>query len=226
MIVTSLRQALIVNPNANVQVTAWVAQEARRVIDRNWEIVAVNADSGLEAIETPADLRLASASVAAVVRARPRASGAVIAAFGDPGLEAARAQGSMPIVGLGESGIRAASARGRRFSIVTMGEAMKAPIAEKVAQLGFADQLASVRILPFSIAQFVANREAERAVVAARARLCFEIDEASVVLLAGAPFAGMAHTLGLELGLPLLDGVKASMARLTGGSVLPENGAA
>jgi len=226
MIVNSRSQLLIVNPNANVQVTEWLAQEARRVIDQNWEIVAVNAESGLDAIETPAHLNVASAAVVAAVRARPGASGVVIAAFGDPGLEAARALGAAPIVGLGEAGIHAAAERGRRFSILTMGEAMKAPIARRVAQLGFAEQLASIRILPFRIAQFVANREAERATVAAQARLCLEIDEADVVLLAGAPFAGLAHVLGLELGLSLLDGVAASLARLTGGSLAPVNGVA
>ena len=155
------------------------------------------------------------------VRSRPRfarapaPSGAVIAAFGDPGLELVRGQCGKPVVGLGESGILAASGRGRRFSILTMGAAMRAPISSKVAELGVAEQFASLRFLPFSIAQFVENREAWRATMAIEARACFEDDGAEVVLLGGAPFAGMAHSLGRELGLEILDGVGASIDRLT-----------
>jgi len=211
---TPPRKLLIVNPNANFEVTAWLAAEARRLIGASAEVIAVNADSGLPAIQTPEDLQRASESVVSAVLACPGASGVLIAAFGDPGLRAARAQSVLPIVGLGESGILAAARRGRRFSILTMGVAMRAPISAKVAELGVGGQWASLRFLPFGIAQFVADREAWRPVVAAAARACVENDGAEVVLLGGAPFAGLGRPLRLELGLEISDGVEAGIGRL------------
>jgi Asp/Glu/hydantoin racemase len=105
-----------------------------------------------------------------------------------------------------------------------MGEVMREPIAEKAALHGVASQLASIRILPFSIAEFVANRDALRPVVEAQARACLATDGADVVLLGGGPFAGMAHAIELETDLPLLDGVEASIARLTGENSLWSSG--
>ena len=216
------RELLIVNPNASVEVTGWLAAEARRLLDDSWTVVAVNADSALTAIRTPADLELAAPSVLAAIAARPHASRAVIAAFGDPGLKEARSQKRLPIAGLGESGILAASAGGRRFSIVTMAAAMKAPILEKVARLGASDQLAAIRFLPFEIAELIEDRDRLREAIAAQARASVEVDGAQAVLLGGAPFAGMAISLGRELNLMILDGVQASIDQLVSIATLPD----
>ena len=208
------RELLIVNPNASVKVTSWLAAEARRLIDASWEVVAVNANSGLAAIQTPAELELAAQAVVTAIAARPQASGAIIAAFGDPGLREARSRESMAVAGLGEAGILAASEGGRRFSILTMGLAMKAPILEKVAQLGLGDQLAGVRFLPFGIADLIEDRNGKRDAIATEARAAIDHDGAEAVLLGGAPFAGMARSLGRELDAVMLDGVRASIERL------------
>jgi allantoin racemase len=212
------RELLIVNPNASAKVTGWLAAEARRLLGRSWAVVAVNADSGLAAIRTPADLQLAAPSILSAIAARPHASGAVIAAFGDPGLKEARGRKMMAISGLGESGILAAAEGGRRFSIVTIGAAMRAPILEKVAQLRVIDQLAAVRFLPFDIAELIEDRDRMRNAIAIEARASVAVEGAEAVLLGGAPFAGMAISLGRELSLTILDGVQASIDRL--GSVV------
>ncbi len=150
---------LIVNPNTSEAVAAWLEAEARRVAGSVFEIDAVCAPSGLAAIETPADVRRAARAVVATLAAEPRATGAVIGAFGDPGLDEARAALRLPVVGLGEAGILAAAANGR-FAIVTLGAAMRAPIAGRAARLGVADRLAGIAILPTTVAGLVADRAA------------------------------------------------------------------
>lgn len=205
-----MRRWLIVNPNTDVAVTRWLAEEARRVAGDDVEIVAVNADSGLAAIQTPADIDIAARAVAADVAAHGHASGALVAAFGDPGVMAARALGLMPIVGLGEAGMSAAGEGGRRFSILTLGAAMREPILAKAAALGLAESLAEVRVLPFSIPEMIADREARREEIAAAIRAC----KGDAVLLGGAPFAGMARALARETGRFVLDGVEAAVSEL------------
>jgi allantoin racemase len=198
------RRLLVVNPNTSARVTHWLAEEARRVAGDEFEIVAVNAASGLAAIETPHDIESAGRAVVAEV-ARHEASGAIVAAFGDPGLAEARALGRMPIVGLGECGIRAAAQGWRRFAILTLGAAMRGAILAKVAAMELAGQLDEVRLLPFSIPELIGDREGRRAEIVAAVRACRD----RVVLLGGAPFAGMARDIGPESGKIVLDGVEA-----------------
>ncbi len=197
---------LIVNPNTSASVTRLLADEARRVAGGLVDVAAVNAPSGLAAIETPDDLARAARVIVATIEAEADADAAIIGAFGDPGLNDARARLPIPIVGLGEAGLRAA-AEGRRFSIVTLGEAMRAPIAERVRSLGLKDRLAEIRILPTPIAAMIANRDAYSGAIADAIRAC----AGGAVLLGGAPFAGLGAKMTEETGATVLDGVEASL---------------
>jgi allantoin racemase len=196
---------LIVNPNTSVSVTRWLAEEAKRVAGGRAEIAAVNAPSGLSAIQTPDDLLQAAKVIVGTIEADATADVAIIAAFGDPGLTEARARLSIPVVGLGEAGLRAAASR--RFSIVTLGEAMRAALVERVRSLGLEDRLAEIRILPVSIPEMIANREAHLGALDGAIRAC----AGDAVLLGGAPLAGLGVKMARETGLTVLDGVEASV---------------
>jgi allantoin racemase len=208
------RELRIVNPNTDVTVTGWLAEAARRIVGETFAVVAVNADSGLPTIQTPEDAAAAAGAVISAISAQPRPSGAIIAAFGDPGLGEARALGWIPVVGLGTSGLLAAASGGRRFSIVTLGAAMRAMILARAARLGLSGQLAGVRFLPFSNAEMIADRPSRRPAIAAAVRACADEDGAETVLLGGAPFAGLAASLSQETGVVVLDGVEASVVAL------------
>jgi allantoin racemase len=196
---------LIVNPNTSVSVTRWLAEEAKRVAGGRAEIAAVNAPSGLSAIQTPDDLLQAAKVIVGTIEADAAADVAIIAAFGDPGLTEARARLAIPVMGLGEAGLRAAASR--RFSIVTLGEAMRAALVERVRSLGLEDRLAEIRILPVSIPEMIANREAHLGALDDAIRAC----AGDAVLLGGAPLAGLGVKMAKETGLTVLDGVEASV---------------
>jgi Asp/Glu/hydantoin racemase len=202
-----MSRLLLVNPNADRTVTGWLADEARRVAPAGVEIVAVNADSGLAALQTPEDIEIAGRAVVDAIAAHGVLRGAVVAAFGDPGLATARAWFPLPVVGLGECGLQAAGDGGRRFSLVTLGVAMREVIAAKAAALGLGASLVEIVVLPFSISQMVAEREALRAQVYDAVRRC----RCEVVLLGGAPFAGMARGAGAQTGKVVLDGLEACL---------------
>jgi allantoin racemase len=203
---TGRPRLLIVNPNTSAAVTRWLADEAERVAHDRVEIAAVNAPSGLAAIETPQDLIRATQVVVGAIEAEAGADAAIIGAFGDPGLIEARARLSIPVVGLGEAGLKAA-ANGRRFSIVTLGEAMRAALAERVRSLGLNDRLAEIRILPIAIPDMIANRDAHFGAIAYAIRRC----TGDAVLLGGAPLAGLGKKMTEETGVTVLDGVEASV---------------
>jgi allantoin racemase len=202
-----MKRLLIVNPNTNAAVTRWLGDEAARVA-QGTEIIAISAESGLAALQTPEDVEIAGRAVLQTIAAHARGrdlAGAVIAAFGDPGLAAARAQGLTRVVGLGEAGIRAAASGGRRFSIVTLGAAMRELILAKAEALEVGACLVEVRVLLLSIPEMIADREGARALTWKTIRSC----PGQAVLLGGAPFAGMARDAARETGKVVLDGVEA-----------------
>jgi Asp/Glu/hydantoin racemase len=213
----------IVNPNTDTRVTRWLADEARRVAGERFEIVAVNAESGIAAIETPEQLVAAARAVAAAIGAPPRPRFAIVAGFGDPGLAEARALRVAPVVGLGESGLLAAGRGGRRFAILTLGAAMRESIRARAQSLGLGEGLAEIRIFPWSIAEMVADRDARRDEIAAAARACADETGAEAILLGGAPFAGLAASIARATRRVVLDGVEASLARLVDAAGPGEN---
>jgi allantoin racemase len=198
---------LIVNPNTNVQVTGWLREEAARVAADDFDVTGVNAASSLAAIQTPDDSRKAAQAVAETVMAAPGAAAAIVGAFGDPGLAHTRALSSIPVIGLGEAGMREAGKEGRRFSIVTLGAAMRDSIAGRAKSLGLERQLVDILILSCSILDLVENRTSRRNEILAAIRAC----KGEAVLLGGAPFAGLGSEMTRETGKLTLDGVAASV---------------
>src|SRR5271167_492616 len=69
------RELRIVNPNTDPSVTRWLRDEARRVVGDSFEVVAVNADSGLPAIQTPAEIEFAATALLSAISAASAAGG-------------------------------------------------------------------------------------------------------------------------------------------------------
>jgi allantoin racemase len=90
----------------------------------------------------------------------PDYDAAVIAAFGEPGLEAAREIASMPVFGLGESGVRAAVAHGRRFAIITIGPRLRSIIERMAGTHGASGRLVGLRFLGVSVLDVARDRAA------------------------------------------------------------------
>jgi allantoin racemase len=199
---------LIVNPNTNAQVTEWLREEAARVAADDFDVVGINAASSLAAIQTPDDSRKAAKAVGDAVVAARGAAAAIVGAFGDPGLAHARTLSSIPVIGLGEAGMREAGKGGRRFCIVTLGAAMRDSIAGRAKTLGLERQLVDILILSCSIPDLVENRTSHRNEILAAIRAC----KGEVALLGGAPFAGLGAEMTRETGTLTLDGVAASVA--------------
>jgi allantoin racemase len=199
---------VIVNPNTNVQVTEWLREEAARVAADDFDVIGVNAASGIAAIQTADDSRKAAQAVADAVVAASGSAAAIVGAFGDPGLLHARALSSILVIGLGEAGMREAGKEGRRFSIVTLGAAMRDSIAGRAKNLGLERGLVDTIILSCSIPDLVKNRTSHRNEILAAIRAC----KGEAVLLGGAPFAGLGDEMTHETGTLTLDGVAASVS--------------
>lgn len=206
------RTLLLVNPNTSASVTERLAAEARRVAPSGIAVRAISAASGIPAIQTLEELASSAAAVVAAIAANPDCHGAIVAAFGDPGLDQARGITLFPVVGLAEAGMLGAAEGGRRFSIVTVGEAMRPAVLAKVESLGFTGQLASLRFLAQSVTDVVRDRASIMASVAAAIEDCVLRDKADAVLLGGGPFVGAAHEIAARAAVPVLDGMREAVA--------------
>jgi allantoin racemase len=207
----SAARILLINPNTSESVTERLAAEARRVAPPGVHIQAVTAREGVSAIQTPDELAAAVPGVLAALKANADCDAAIIGAFGDPGLDEARAAAEIPVVGLGEAGMLAAGANGRRFSILTVGEVMRQAITDKIAQLGLTLQLASLRFLPHAVADVVRDRASLVSAIIGAIDDCAKRDRAQAVLLGGGPFVGLASELGRRTTVPVLDGLHAAL---------------
>ena len=202
---------LVANPNTSQVVTDRIASVARAAVSPGTEVVAVTGRFGAPYIATRAEAVLGAHAVLDLLA--DHADGmdaAVVAAFADPGLGAARELLSIPVVGMAEAAMLTACMLGRRFAILTFAVALEPWYQEAVDYNGLAGRCAGVFCLdePFRDIGSVAEEKADRlAELAARAVAA----GADVCILGGAPLAGLAADIADRVQVPLVDGVAAAV---------------
>jgi allantoin racemase len=197
---------LLLNPNTSAAVTERLAVSARAAAAAGTQIVPLTAPRGVPFIASRAEAQIAGAvALEMLAEHHGRYDAAIIAAFADPGLLGARELFDVPIVGLAEAAMLTACMLGRRFSIVTFTTAMGPWFRECVDVHGLGGRCASIRMLdePFaSLASVQVEKEEELVALANRA---VNEDEADVVILAGAPLAGLAARVRHRIPVPLVE---------------------
>ena len=199
---------LLINPNISESVSALIRDEARRSASAGTEIEVVTASAGVAYIETRFEAMLgAHAAAQLAAQHHEKADAVIIAAFGDPGLLALREVMPCPVTGLSEAALASACLLGQRFSIVAISQRIRAWYGETVNAYGLASRLASIRALdePLPDIGQVQTTQAERLVQLAER--CVSADGADVIVLAGAPLAGLARSIAGRIPVPVLDGV-------------------
>jgi allantoin racemase len=100
---------------------------------------------------------------------------------------------------------------GRRFSIVTFSTAMGPWYRECVDYNGLAGRLASIRCVGGGFRDLNSVQEEKGDALVDACRVAVEQDEADVVILGGAPLAGLAAKVADRVPVPLVDGVAAAV---------------
>ena len=203
---------LFANPNTTTAVTDRIAAVARAAASPGTEVVAVTGSYGVPYIATRADAVIGGrVALELLAEHALGCDAAVIAAFADPGIGGARELLPMPVIGMAEAAMLTACMFGRRFSIVTFATAMEPWYRECVDYNGLAGRLASIRCVPggFRDISTVAEEKADLLIEACCAAV--SQDQADVIILGGAPLAGLAATVADRVPVPLVDGVAAAM---------------
>lgn len=209
---------VLINPNTSTPVTAAMVEIAAEAAGRSAAVTGITAPFGAPLITEPKALALAADAVAAIPReAFANAAGVIVAAFGDPGVDALRARLNVPVVGIAEAAMRAASAVGR-FSVVTTTPLLAASIRLRAVSLGLDGRLASVRATRQDPVQLTADETALRAALLELIGVAIAEDGAEAIIIGGGPLAVAARALAAHSPVPLFEpvpiAVQAVMARL------------
>lgn len=205
---------LLLNPNTSQGLTDRMALAARAVAAAGTEIVTATATKGVPYIATRAEAVIGGAvALEMLAETHQDVDAAVIAAFGDPGLGGARELFPIPVVGLAEAGMLAACMLGRSFAIVTFAQALEPWYRECVEWHGLASRCAGIRTLDGSFRSIQDVQEKEALLVDLAGRAVRE-DGADVVVLAGAPLAGLAGKVRERIPVPVIDCIAAAVKQL------------
>lgn len=203
---------LLVNPNISDSVSALIRAEAERSASPGTRVEVATAPFGVAYIETRFEALIGA--YAAAQLAGERAGGydaLVVAAFGDPGLGGLREALPVPVVGLTEAALASACLLGNRFSIIAISQRIRAWYRETVAAYGLEARLASIRALDETLADIGSVQNDQAARLQALCEAAVDDDGAEVLVLAGAPLAGLARKLAGRLPVPAVDGVSSAV---------------
>ncbi len=203
---------LLLNPNTTSAVTDLLYAAGLKVASPGTELVMATAERGVPYIATRAEAQIGGAiALEMLAAAGSSVDAAIIAAFGDPGLLGARELFDFPVVGLAEAAMLTACMLGRKFAIVTFARALAPWYQECVTMHGLDARCAGIRTLDGtfrSISDVQAEKEDMLVALAIRA---VEQDDADVVILSGAPLAGLADKVRDRIPVPVIDPTAAAV---------------
>ena len=205
-------KVLLLNPNTTAEVTGLLYAAGSRAASPGTELVAMTAERGVPYIASRAEAQIGGAiALEMLAEAGDRFDAAIIAAFGDPGLFGARELFSFPVMGLAEAAMLTACMVGRKFSIVTFSPTLAPWYDECVVMHGLEARCAGIRALDEEF-QSISNVQAEKEDALVRlANLAVERDHADVVILSGAPLAGLAEKVKNRISVPVIDPISAAV---------------
>lgn len=202
---------VLINPNSDKSFTDLIAREASAVAAAGTEILCFSAPGAPVFIENYRDEVLCAPGMLQLVEEwKNRADAFGVACTCDPNLEALREATEKPVLGAGESSMLLALTLGNSFSILQT-TAHSVPMKRNlVRKYGLGSRCASVLAVDERAgADSGTNLMEDRLFEAGKTAL--ERDGAEVLVLGCAGFAGLDSRLRARLGVPVLDGVTASV---------------
>ncbi|MFN3717847.1 MAG: aspartate/glutamate racemase family protein [Rhizobium rhizophilum] len=202
----------VINPNTTASMTATIADAARRVAHAGTEIVAITSSMGPVSIEGYYDEVFAVPGLLVEIAKAERegAQAIVIACFDDTGLDAARALAGIPVIGICEAALSAASFIAQRFSVVTTMERSRLPVEHLVHRYGMGSRC-KVRAADVPVLSLEDPNSNARDRLRSEISAALKDDRAEAIVLGCAGMADLTASLRQEFGVPVIDGVAAAV---------------
>jgi allantoin racemase len=206
---------LLINPNISDSVSELIRLEAHRSAAPGTDIEVLTAPFGVAYIETRFESLIgAYATAQLAAEHHSRFDAVAVAAFGDPGLSGLREALPVPVTGLTEAALASAHLLGNRISVIAISQRIQAWYREVITAYGFGSRLASIRALNLPLSSIGGVQGEHALALKALAERAVDEDGAEVIVLAGAPLAGLARSLKDQLPVPVVDGVSSAVRHL------------
>lgn len=203
---------LLLNPNTSTFMTERLAAAASTVLSPGTELVPLTATRGVPYISSRAEAQIAGViALEMLAEHAESADAAVIAAFGDPGLRAARELFDLPVVGMAEASLLTACMLGERFGIVTFTPRMAPWYADVVRDAGLTARCTGLRTAKTVNGHLNNVQTTMRTELVRLATDSALQDGADVVILGGAPLAGLAFGVRADVPAVCLDPISAAV---------------
>jgi allantoin racemase len=203
---------LLLNPNMTQAMTDNMTTIAQGAVGQHIEIIPVTATRGFPYIASRAEAQIAGALVLEMIAEHAETVDAVvIAAFGDPGLVGARELFDIPIVGMAEAAVMTAAQLGETFAVVTFSPLMTRWYSECVQSTGMAGRFKGVHTpdrVPDHLKNVQTDLRAELIDLATKSATHYNAD---VVILGGAPIAGLAPKISSYVPAIVIDPITAAV---------------
>jgi Asp/Glu/hydantoin racemase len=203
---------LLINPNTSARSLAMMMEIASPLLPSGVALRGVSASCGPPMIVDETALDAAAAEVVRLGReAAPDVSAVIVAAFGDPGIDALRREVAVPVVGIGESSIVEAAAGDRRFGIATTPPGLIRAIEGMVDRLSLRRLFTGVRVPDGDPLTFAADPFGQERALAQAVMDCFDVDGAAAVVIGGGPLSATARALRQRFGPGVIEPVPAAI---------------
>jgi Asp/Glu/hydantoin racemase len=203
---------LLLNPNTTEAVTELMAAAGRAVASAGTEIVPMTAPRGFPYISTRAEAQIGGAvALEMLAEVHRSVDGAIMAAYGDPGLLGARELFDIPIVGVSEAAMLTACMVGQRFVIVTFATALTSWYRDCVEMHGLMGRCAGIFALDQAFSSIAEVQNEKLDLLVSLANKAIGAMGADVMIFAGAPLAGLAGKVRHRIPVPIIDPVAAAV---------------
>lgn len=200
---------LLINPNTSVATTEAMLAIARGAAPDGVTIEGATARLGTPLITDEAALAVAAEAVLDLPRPGGL-DGTIVAAFGDPGLDALRRSLTTPVTGIAEAGMAEAVRHGR-FVVVTTTPALAGSIAKLADHYGHSETFVGVRLTLGDAAELMADPARLLAALAAACSEAIREHGASAIVIGGGPLATAARALRQKVAVPVIEPIPAAV---------------
>jgi Asp/Glu/hydantoin racemase len=187
---------LVINPNTSKSVTEKIRAVAQTAAAESTKIEFVTAHYGVSYIATRTEAIIGGRVVLEILAEREPESRELMA---------------IPVVGLAEASVLMACPLGRTFSIVSFSSRLEPWYRECIAWHGLTSRLSSIRMLDAQVSDVGQVQSENEDLLVDLAGRAVQEDGAEVVILAGAPLAGLASRVSNRIAVPVIEGVAASV---------------
>jgi Asp/Glu/hydantoin racemase len=203
---------LLVNPNTNAATTATMLRIARRAAPDGVLVEGATVARGAPLLADEAQLAIGAAATQELIAATDLASfgGVIVAAFGDPGLEACRAISPVPVTGIAEAAMAEAAALGR-FVIATTTRNLVAAIEARAASYGYGASHLGTWLTRGDAAAVMADPGRLEAALGDAVAEAIAAVAPDAVIIGGGPLAEAAAALRPRFAVPLIEPVPAAI---------------